>query len=258
MAEQSIEIQNAKQTIKLLKDYAGAKTQQKKNVLLNQIRSVNLWIYFSLIKNNEPLDLVSKIEKAISLNKYRPKNMSITQMAINKDLNNIGGEFDTFDSKLEQMVKNKEKPEIIRERFKRGITNISMLAKQFSMDWIHRLNNHKDLVNFARNATSDNMVTAYNELFEALNKDFCDEYKCRIKQRIITDWATSDIKPDYWSDDTLGFHQATGELVLAKKEKENFDKFINNGKKIEEYPGFIRYSHVLVNIANVRKLHSNP
>jgi hypothetical protein len=153
MKESNIEIQNAQQTIDLLKLYASAKTQEEKDTLLQQIHSVNLGAHILLTQQNyKPLDLAAKIEKAIKLDRYRPKNMLLMQLAKSDDLEHIAGEFDTFDRNLAKMVKNNESPEKIRDRFIAGTANIYILAKQFSNDWICRLNDHKDLADAARNA----------------------------------------------------------------------------------------------------------
>jgi hypothetical protein len=158
------------------------------------------------------------------------------------------------------MVKNNEASEKIRDRFIAGTANIYILAKQFSNDWIHRLNNHKDLTDAARNSDDNTAVDAYNKLFEALTKDFCQKYNCYIDSKVITDWATADVKPkDGWSD-TLGYQKPGHRLVLPKniseEDKSNIVEEFN--KNPDEYPGSQRESHVRVNITNIRKKHPEP
>ena len=209
----NIEIQSAKKAIVLLKKIASAKTQDKRNTLLEELQSVYMWAYKLLKrKNYDPRDLATKMERALELDQYRPKNMAVAQLATSKDLEYINGEFDTFDPELQKMFKNNEKPDKIREAFRGGTANIYVLAKQFSADWIDRLNNHKDLVAAARKITEENfidaqngwvdslekypqiiknpseerIIDAYNKLFEALAKDFCDEYDCIIDAKVDT------------------------------------------------------------------------
>lgn len=261
MSIENIEIQIAKQTVELLKQYAAAKTQEEKDSLLSQIRSANLGVHIVLTKRNyDPLDLAAKIDKAIQLDQYRPKNMSILQLAISDDLDHVGGDFNTFDMKLSQMIKNKEEPEKIRDRFIGGTANIYVLAKQFSADWIRRLKEHKELADAARNAKEDTAVYAYNDLFKALARDFCEEYNCHIRAKVITDWATSDVKPKNGWDNTNGYHQPAHGLDLPKNisEEEKTKILEEFHKNPIEYPGAYRESLVRINITNVRNKHPEP
>lgn len=258
MSIENIEIQIAKQTVELLKQYAAAKTQEEKDSLLSQIRSANLGVHIVLTKRNyDPLDLAAKIDKAIQLDQYRPKNMSILQLAISDDLDHVGGDFNTFDMKLSQMIKNKEEPEKIRDRFIGGTANIYVLAKQFSADWIRRLKEHKELADAARNASEENIIDAYNKLFDALTKDFCKEHDCHIDSKVITDWENSDVKPNGGYDITNGFHKHAFTVDhpsnISKTEKKKLvDEFIKNP---EEHPNAYKTSIVRINITNVKKHH---
>ena len=252
MDDKNIEINFALQTIELLKQYKTAKNQTEKDNILKQIDD----IYVSasgLLTVFSPDELITKITKAISLDKYRPRNMSILQLAISRDLNYVGGDFDTFNSILSQMFKTKADTAKIRDKFKAGTVNVYMLAKQFSADWIRRLNNHKDLVDAARNASEENIVDAYNELFNALTNDFCKEYDCHIDSKVVTDWATSDVKPSSDYDSTLGIHnvKVVNSTVITRNMsniEKLLDEFLNNSKKSE-------LSVVRVNITNVNKCY---
>ena len=256
MEEQNIEIQNIQQAIELLKSYAVAKTQEEKDNLLQQIHSINPGVYILLTKQNyEPMDLASKLEKAIKLYQYKPKNMLMTQLAKSDDLENITGEFDTFDRKLSKMVKDNEAPEKIRDEFIAGTANVYLLAKQFSTDWIRRLNNHKDLVAAARNADETNIVKAYNKLFWALSQDFCSEYDVQIDPMVITDWQDSDIKPSGKFDKTRGIQKlVTGFLTKDMSESEK-QRLVEECKKNPEEH---KLSKVRINITNIKKLNKDP
>ena len=261
MEEQNIEIQNAQQAIYLLKSYATAKTQEEKDELLKQLYDVDGFAYWYVKEHGyEPLDLAQKIEKAIKLNKYRPKNLAIAELAVSTDLDYIGGDFDTFDSRINKMFKKKESPEKIRNYFKAATANIYVLAKQFSNDWIRRLNDHKDLADAARNADENTAVDAYNKLFEALTKDFCQKYNCYINSKVITDWATSDVKPKDGWDNTLGYQKPAHGLDLPKNiSKEDKSKLIEEfSKDPDKHPGSRRESYVRINITNTRKKHPEP
>jgi len=246
------EIQIAKHTINLLKELASVQTQEQKDALLMQLSIVNLWAHKALTqKHFDPLDLAKRIEKAIELDKYRPKNMNLVQLAISEDLDYIGGDFDTFDRKLNKMFKDNADPDKIRDRFKAGTANIYTLAKQFSADWIQRLKNHKDLVDVARKADTEKMLDAYNNLFRALSQDFCTEYNCVIDAKLVQDWATSDERP---KDLTLsGFHSPRRFLELTndmsdaekQKKKEEFLKDPNN------HPDSKKMSIVRINLGNI-------
>lgn len=195
MARKNIEIENAQQLVVLLKQYESAKTKQEKGALLDQIATTDSAVHEVLL-NTPSYDvkvLIQKINKAIELDEYRPKNMSIGQLAISGDLDYMVGEFDTFDVKLSKMMKDKEDRDKIREQFKVGMRNLDVMKKQFSSDWIHRLNEHKDLVEAARNASEKNAIRAYRNLFGALSRDFCKEYNCKIRIGVVDNWAICSI-----------------------------------------------------------------
>lgn len=255
----NIEIQSAKKAIVLLKKIASAKTQDKRNTLLEELQSVYMWAYKLLKrKNYDPRDLATKMERALELDQYRPKNMAIAQLATSKDLEYINGEFDTFDPELQKMFKNNEKPDKIREAFRGGTANIYVLAKQFSADWIDRLNNHKDLVDAARDADDEHAVDAYDKLFYALTQDFCKEHNCHIISKVITDWATSDEKPEKKGWNYIsGYHVAAHGISLPNNLPESEkNKIIAEAKKHPlEHPDSHPLSLVYMNINVARKAH---
>mgnify|MGYP003309508747 CR=1 FL=1 len=252
MANTNIEITSALQAIELLKQYNSAKDQAEKDDLLKQLSDVDRFAYLMITRHNhDPLDLAVKMEKAIKLDQYRPKNMPIVKLAVSKDLDNINGEFDTFDKEMSQMVKNNESPDKIRDKFKEATANIHMLAKQFAIDWIIRLNNHKELVDAARKATKDKVIDVYNELFNALTKDFCDEYGCVIDAKLVKDWETSDIKP---KDSTInGFQKSYFTFSLPKnlsasEYKKKQDEILDN---LYDHPESHKGSHIRINFSGM-------
>lgn len=87
MKKKNIEIENALQTIDLLKRYTVAKTKTERDKLLKQMDIVDGFANKFLMQNYiSPDELRTKIEHAITLDKYRPRNLPITLFAINKDL----------------------------------------------------------------------------------------------------------------------------------------------------------------------------
>ncbi len=263
------ETESALQTIELLKQYKSAKTKAKKDSILKKIDKTDEYVSLLLEQNIAPEELITKITKAISLDKYRPKNLPFILFAMDKDLDYINGDFDTFDQKLNHMVKNKENPEKIREEFKTGITNIYMLAKQFSADWMRRLSNHKDLVDTARKVEKENLVdakkhwvnnkktaknyretriiVAYNKLFNALTKDFCNDHDCIIDTKLVKDWTTSDKKP--YDLSVSGFQSRSYSLKIPKSTPEAKIKKIKEDfiKNYENHPNSRKESSIRIN-----------
>lgn len=261
MSKESLEIQIANRTIGLLNAYVVATTQEQKDKILNEIHDIDLWAYMILTtKNYDPQKLATRMEKAIKLNDYRPKNMSIVQLATSNDLDNISGDFDTFDPGLQKMFKNNEDPDKIRKTFTAGTANVYVLARQFSDEWIDRLNRHKDLTDAARNADDEHSVEAYEKLFNALAQDFYKEYHCHTLPKVITDWATADEKPDKKGWDTItGYHVAAYGITvpdnLPESEKK---KIIAEAKKHpSKCPDAHPLSLVYININVARKAHPN-
>ena len=276
------EIQTAKFTVNLLKELASVKTQEQKDALLFQLSVVNLWAHKALTRKHfDPLDLANRLEKAIKLDQYRPKNMNLVQLALSKDLDHIGGDFDTFDVELSKMFKDKADPDKIRGRFKAGTANIYTLAKQFSADWIQRLKNHKDLVDAARKAGEENLVAAreqwaedalnydknmtnvprplcetkiidaYNDLFNALSRDFCAEYNCIIDAKLVRNWQSSDYAPK----DQISSGFCVPQLFLALSDNLSEDE---KQKQTDEFhkdpanhPNAEKMSSVRISLSNI-------
>jgi len=105
---EKIEINTALEIIKLLKQYDVVTTQYEKDFICEQIAGLDGFVV-DWLKSPEasPTTIIKRIEKAISLNEYRPKNISICHFAHNKDLNYIQGDFSTFDAELSKRYKNK-------------------------------------------------------------------------------------------------------------------------------------------------------
>ena len=258
MANTNIEITSALQAIELLKQYNSAKDQAEKDGLLKQLSDADRFAYLMITRrNHDPLDLAVKMEKAIKLDKYRPKNMPIVKLALSKDLDNINGEFDTFDREMSQMLKNKEDPNKIRDKFKAATANIYVLAKQFSADWIQRLNNHKELVEAARNARDNEAVDAYNKLFYALTQDFSKEYNVQVHPLVVDNWESSDVKPNGEWDKVSGFQTLLKGAFLKTKDMSEEDVQRLNEESSKNPDKYV-VSKVRVNITNVKNKHQNP
>ena len=247
------EIQNAFQTIGLINKYLAFPDSDA----LIKLKHVNNEAYELIRQRDYPAkDLVENIKKAISLDRYRPKNMSITELAVSSDLNNIGGEFSTFDIDLSKMSKEPKNYSEIRERFKYGMVNLALLSKQFAKDWVRRLNNHKYLVNKARNANDENAINAYDDLFKALAKDFCDEYDCAVNVKVVDDWKKSEYGPKKGENKTFGYQIILPALdVKCDSESEANKIYKEFMKNPYDYPGSYLKSIVRVNITNIRKAH---
>ena len=178
MTKKSFEIEYALKIIDLLKQYESTKSIFKiikRKQIKYQIKNINKDIYLSMDKFS-PDELITRITKAVSLNRHRPKNMPIVSLALSDDLYDVHGDFSTFDLELSKMDRTQENPDKMREHFKQGIKNLDIMTKQFTYDWIQRLNKHKDLVQAARTAKGKKEIEAYNNLFQALVEDFVKEY----------------------------------------------------------------------------------
>ena len=262
MPQKNVEIENVKKIVSLLKQYDSAPTQQEKDDFLKQLYNTNVGAHTLITKYGyKPVVLANRLKKAVLLDKYRPKNMSFIKLATSKDLDNIKGEFDTFDSKLSKMLKDKENPKVIRERFMDGVANVYFLAKQFAIDWLNMLDNHKDLVEAARNAKESEAAAIYDKLFFVLSQDFCKKYDCHIDSRVVTDWGELDNRhPDLDLESTLGIHQYTYGLALPsglpESEREKIKKVFQ--RKPSDCPYAYKASSVRINITNVRKKRPEP
>jgi len=134
------------------------------------------------------------------------------------------------------------------------------MAKQFAIDWIKMLNNHKDLVAIARKSNESTVFDAYKKLFNALNADFCAKYNCKIDLKLVADWEHSDIKPESCLDVTFGIQDFGYKLccpINISKEQQNqiLQEF---NKKPSEHPYARRGSFVRICFANIKKTHQEP
>lgn len=252
MHKENFEINAALRTVELLKQYKSAKNQAEQESILKQMDEVDAFASKMVLKM--PTDeLIEKIMKAISLDEFRPKNLPILLLAMNKDLDNIKGEFDTFNFDLSKAFKNNEPHEKIRDKFAAATASVYNLKKKFAAEWIQRLNNHKDLVNAARNASESDMLDAYNKLFDALTKDFCKEYDCIIDVKVVPNWEMSDTKPDGGYETGLQVPMYSIRLPVNISEAEQNKRIEEFSKNPKRYPGAFKTSAVRVSIANAKE-----
>ncbi len=202
--------------------------------------------------------------------KYAPKNISLQhfKQMVKQDpsLLNSCGEFSTFDLKLNQAFKSGKHDEL-PNIFTSAMVRFSDKFTQFSDEWVSWLEEHKELADIARNATPDNEIAAYTNLFEALSKSFCDKYGCFVSVHVITDWATALYKPDkqYW-DETLGFCQPSHTIKWPKgisvSEKQRIKQHVFEQLRKDPNPAYpkqiyehlVRESDVYINIKHVKQL----
>lgn len=205
-ATQNIELKIVQDNIRLLQQYTRATDENTKNEIKKQMHKL---VQGLLERNYTPEDLITRLEKAIKLNKFRPHNLSLFLLAKSNDLDNISGDFDTFDPELAKLSKDTEKNgSEIRKKFNAATVNRFDLSKQFVQDWIGRLIEHSDLMKEVRTAVGYNKIPAYNNLFQALAKDFCNKYDIPEKSvdvKVVKTWATSDIKPIASAEETAAF-----------------------------------------------------
>ena len=189
--KRDVEIERAMDCLDLLGEYMRAKTNDEKNAVLVELDKYDRR-YSMAIKEYkfDPLCLLEWTFRAILLNRFRPKNMEFGSFVFSNDLDYISGEFDTFDLKLSQDLKNGVAHEKIRDQFGSATTNRSILAEQFANDWILRLGKHPKLVAAAKSAAPNERIAAYTKLFTALANDFCDDY--HIPRSVIVVKATND------------------------------------------------------------------
>lgn len=224
MTEKNFEIEHALQIIDLLKQYKSMKSIfkiRKRKQIKQQIKNISEDIYISMNKFSSD-ELITRITKAISLNKHRPKNMPVIALALSDDLYDIHGDFSTFDLELNKMDKNQESPKKLCEHFRQGMKNLDILAKQFAYDWIQILDKHKDLVKAARTATAEYEITAYNMLLYKIAEDFSKKHgDFYVDVKIVKDFTSMvqelkslRIHTDDIEDDTEAVH--VGKYIFLK------------------------------------------
>ena len=236
--KRDIELEEADFNLVLLKIYKLTLQQnpdatEKLNSCLAQMNPyLSKWLKMGTATADE---LITGLEKAIKLDKYRPKNKSIFLFAIDPDLDYINGEFDTFRLDLSLVEKQGDAAKI-RNKFDELTDNRFILTQQFTHDWIRRLKKHPKLVKNAKNASTKTEQFAYFNLFHALAQDFCKEYnlpKDAITVKVVKDWNTSEYRPEKKDvfNTTSAIHAANCSLdlpdILSAQEKRNETKLFN-------------------------------
>lgn len=248
-ATRNIEIEIAQQEINLLRQYIQAPDAATQEKIKAQMHPMTRGTINKLIS---PQELVTRLEAAIKQNEYRPRNMSLFQLAISKDLDYIHGEFNTFDHKLSQMSKDKTKVAEIRKQFNADTGNRFDLAKQFAYDWIRRMGQHPELADAARSADADTEVIAYNALLNAMTTDFCKEYNLAPKSidvAVVKNWDQSDIVPPA-SSQTGAFMKSRYVLEVPDEiSVGEIEKIVKEFKKSPKtYPGAIEQKAIRLNL----------
>ncbi len=257
-SKRNVELEIVQKDIELLRKYVQAKGDNKRKKIHEQMHAK---IQILLNMGYTPDYLIPRLEKAIKLDKFRPKNTSLGLLSVNEDLDYINGEFDTFDRKLGKLGKDIDKNAgQIRNRFNAVTENRDILSEQFAQDWIRRLGQHKDLVDKVSNANSKTeKIAAYNELFCVLVKDFCQEYNIpeeSVYVEVVENWEKRNISSSEeipaFVEDAHGITYPGG--LSAEEKKSILEEFKKSPKT---YPGAYEKKLVWVNFDSTNKNAKN-
>ena len=257
-AKRNIEIEIVRDNIELLKKYKVAKTEEEKNQIMSEMDDYGAALLRGLLRDKKFTidEFITRLHKAIELDSYRPRNLSLFEFALSKDLYDIGGEFDTFSDSLSKAHKEGESEDAIRHMYNSLTVNRFTLAKQFVHDWIRRLNANRDLVEVARNAKPDEEIDAYNKLFSKLARDFCDEYnfpRSVFNVKVVKDWVSSDVRPGDENANGCCIESVVLDLPknLSDEEKAKIrQEFL---KSPQNHPMARNGALVRINIGNIKK-----
>lgn len=192
----NIEIQDAQQQIKLLTKYIHTNSSIQKRFIFKQFNDIVQHVLNKKII--EPTTLIKQIETAIDKDKYRPRNLPICMLALyTQDLENIHGDFDTFDNRFVKMQHNHISKNKIRQSFNSTILNRKSLSRQFAHDWTRYIARHEQLAKTTKNANNSMSILLYNKLFKKLADDFCTEHNIptnNIDIQVVENWYYSDLR----------------------------------------------------------------
>lgn len=253
LAATNIEIDIVRNEINLLRKYAQMSDAAAREQFMTRFHP----IMRKIIETGKltPTELIPRLERAIKLDKYRPRNLSLFMLAISPDLYNIRGKFDTFDQKLSQMFNASVRDDFaIRKEFNSATLNRFDLSQRVAAQWIRRLEQHPDLVAAARNATPDDALPAYSALLDALVTDFCKEYNIYRKEiavNLVEQFLPDEIEKQ--SDDCAGFVDTVYKFILpSNTPSSEYDKIIqaiNNGTRL---PSCVVRIHVIkISMSNI-------
>ena len=192
----NIEVQEAQQQIQLLTKYICTNSLIQKHLIFRKFN--NIVQYALSNKIIEPDTLIKQIKTAINKDKYRPRNLPICMLALyTQDLENIHGDFNTFDNRFVKMQKDHTSKNKIRQSFNSAILNRNILSKQFAYDWIRYITQHEQLAKTTKKANNSLSILFYNKLLKKLADDFCAEHNIptnNIDIQIVQNWYYSALR----------------------------------------------------------------
>lgn len=179
------------------------------------------------IANKDPAHQLAKLKKAIELYQYKPKNMSILDLADNADLHLIGGDFNTYNPNLTQAIKNK-KYDKVRDSFAQQMPNLPVVVAEMVDDWVERMKRYEYVIANAINATPEQEWKAYKDLLYTLTGDFVATYNLYNKD---ADGLCSKVMPFIMEHAPTEVTWGTGKcMISADKQSIRIELYMNRIK----------------------------
>lgn len=243
--EKNAEIADAMVCMNSLREYMAETSPDKKAKLLAFYERIYPDYAFSQ-HNMSPEELYRRIEKAIKLNAYRPKNLPFLDFIFSDDLDFIGGDFDTFNLDLSLAQKNNEDPAKIRDKFNKATENRLITSIEESSFWADCLDRQRDLKKYT-NFSRPN-IQAYQMLLDELVKNFCDFY--HISRDAVQVTVSNDPKK-YTSEQDLGIHHPVYMIprTVAQTMTDEDKKVFNAYESL--FPGAKRQSRIYINLEKI-------
>ncbi|MBR5574962.1 MAG: hypothetical protein IKV93_00255 [Alphaproteobacteria bacterium] len=163
----------ARSNIKYLKQIINT-TDERGREALAPCLSPEIWV---MANSSSPQEVIKKLELAIKLDKYRPRDLFIEMFAIHTDLEYVGGEFSTYNPHLAKMMRNMVAPQQILDEILMDIhTSCLQVAEQYALDWQYVIRKNQIMMMHAKKQGKTGNKDAMELFLDSITQDMLALY----------------------------------------------------------------------------------
>lgn len=163
----------ARSNIKYLKQIINTTDEMEREALAPYL-SPEIWV---MANSSSPQEMIKKLELAIKLDKYRPRDLFIEMFAIHTDLEYVGGEFSTYNPHLAKMMRDTVAPQQILDEILMDIhTSCLQVAEQYALDWQYVIRKNQIMMMHAKKQGKTGNKDAMELFLDSITQDMLALY----------------------------------------------------------------------------------
>ena len=163
----------ARSNIKYLKQIINTTDEMEREALAPCL-SPEIWV---MANSSSPQEMIKKLELAIKLDKYRPRDLFIEMFAIHADLEYVGGGFSTYNPHLAKMMRNTVAPQQILDEILMEIhTSCLQVAEQYALDWQYVIRKNQIMMMHAKKQGKTGNKDAMELFLDSITQDMLALY----------------------------------------------------------------------------------